>query len=89
MPNDSKRKRIGRARKKAEKDLAKMGFNVFRSGGYLLGFKETELKIVHVSLALMNGKTEMILRTLPSSPWCTKETWCRKFGESEFTIHKI
>jgi hypothetical protein len=92
MPDDPKKKRRGRAKRKAEADLMDMGYCVVRSDNRkvcLVGFSSTDIRVVRIALDAPTPGDRIALQSIEVPGLCKRELWIRKSGFTDFEKHKI
>ena len=92
MSQTAEEKRMDRAKRAAEKDLADMGYGVVRSDNEkacLVGFSSTNVRVVRIVLDSPSQGDQKALRSIEAPPSCTRELWIRRSGSRDFDKHKI
>jgi hypothetical protein len=92
MEHPSIKRRMIRAKKKAEKNLSIMGYSVIISNNdnaCLVGFRSVDVRIIRIALDEITPIDRKSLSKIESPQPCAKEIWFRKQGSSEFEIVKI
>lgn len=92
MPDESIKKRMSRAKRRACDDLRSLGYKIVLSDNNpvcLVAYCGSDVRLVKICLDKASSADQENLCRYPSSIVVSREIWIRKAGEQRFDIQKL
>jgi hypothetical protein len=92
MPDESIKRRLVRAKKKAINDLERIGYKIVPSDNStfcILGVRKFEIRMIRVVVDEITSRDIALVEEFAPPGVCTKEIWCKIEKQRDFVIQEI
>lgn len=92
MADDTEKKRLNRAIKRAADVLVRSNYRITFLQGEIFNLeamREREIRMIRVVIDAIGHDDELKVRLLKVPVFCTKEIWCKRLNEPSFKIREI
>ena len=92
MTEETIKRRLFRAKKRAEKVLKDAQYNIIPSDNSafcILAVREREIRMIRVVIDEITNHDTKIIKNWRHPGVCSKEIWCKQRGERDFEIREI
>jgi len=92
MPEETIKRRLFRAKRRAEKVLKDAQYNIIPSDNStfcILAVREREVRMIRVVIDEVTDHDMKIIEGWKHPRACSKEIWCKQHGQRDFEIKEI